>query len=77
MALVATCPTLAEEDGARADRSLTGLLALSRPLQVRGSSKAVMVGATGFEPVTFSVSGRRSPAELSARVRERCYTVVA
>jgi hypothetical protein len=27
-----------------------------------------VVGATGFEPVTSSVSGKRSPAELRARV---------
>jgi hypothetical protein len=26
-----------------------------------------VVGATGFEPVTSSVSGKRSPAELRAR----------
>ena len=28
-----------------------------------------VVGATGFEPVTSSVSGKRSPAELRARAR--------
>ncbi|HJQ08013.1 MAG TPA: hypothetical protein VJ836_00865 [Candidatus Saccharimonadales bacterium] len=55
MAYVATCPTLADEDGAPADLSLTNLLALARPLQVRGSSKAVMVGAEGLEPPTPSV----------------------
>jgi hypothetical protein len=32
----------------------------------------VLVGATGFEPVTSSVSGKRSPAELRAR-RTRSY----
>src|SRR5262245_2663311 len=29
--------------------------------------RVLMVGATGIEPVTSSVSGKRSPAELSAR----------
>ena len=31
--------------------------------------RAYVVGATGFEPVTSSVSGKRSPAELRARAR--------
>jgi hypothetical protein len=30
-----------------------------------------LVGRTGFEPVTSSVSGKRSPAELTARVPRR------
>src|SRR5580692_235579 len=30
-----------------------------------------LVGRTGFEPVTSSVSGKRSPAELTARVHRR------
>jgi hypothetical protein len=34
------------------------------------------VGATGFEPVTSSVSGKRSPAELRARAA-RSYGVGA
>jgi site-specific DNA recombinase len=33
----------------------------------QSSSKAVMVGDTGIEPVTSSVSGKRSPTELIAR----------
>jgi hypothetical protein len=32
-----------------------------------GSNKNPLVGGTGFEPVTSSVSGKRSPAELTAR----------
>jgi hypothetical protein len=31
----------------------------------------VVVGRTGFEPVTSSVSGKRSPTELTARVPRR------
>src|ERR1700722_1792657 len=33
-----------------------------------------VVGRTGFEPVTSSVSGKRSPAELTARVPRRDVT---
>jgi hypothetical protein len=36
----------------------------------------LLVGATGFEPVTSSVSGKRSPAELRARAA-RSYGVGA
>ena len=38
------------------DFTLTDLLVLARG--GKGSSKSVMVGRTGFEPVTFSVSGK-------------------
>ena len=34
--------------------------------ELKSSSNATMVGATGFEPVASSVSGKRSPPELSA-----------
>src|SRR4051794_39111810 len=37
------------------------------PTREAGGAKDYRVGATGFEPVTSSVSGKRSPAELSAR----------
>jgi hypothetical protein len=62
---LATCPTLASEDGARLDDlSLTDRLALAwalraedqpGPYAAKGSSKTVMVGDTGIEPVTSSV----------------------
>ena len=38
-----------------------------------GSTAWVLVGNTGFEPVTFSTSRRHSPAELIARVYFRCF----
>ena len=60
MAYVATCPTLAEEDGAPVDLSLTDLLALARPLQVRGSSKAVMVEHRRLELLTSCMPCKRS-----------------
>ena len=47
------------------DVTLTDLLFLAPG--GKGSSKSVMVGRTGFEPVTFSVSGRRAPAAPTAR----------
>ena len=31
----------------------------------------MLVGGTGIEPVTSSVSGKRSPAELTARDKAR------
>lgn len=36
----------------------------------RFTSRNLMVGDTGIEPVTFPVSGGRSPAELIARPEE-------
>jgi hypothetical protein len=57
-------------DGASAD-DLTSTDLLELALGGTGSSKPVMVGRTGFEPVTSSVSGKRSPAELTARVPRR------
>ena len=42
-----------------------GLLAVS--LSGHGLSRAALVRDTGIEPVTSSVSGKRSPAELIAR----------
>jgi hypothetical protein len=52
---------------------LPGSLALGheskRPdLGIRPDLRFYLVGATGFEPVTPSVSGKCSPAELRARV---------
>jgi hypothetical protein len=52
---VTKCPTLANEDGARTDLTLTDLLALSQPLQVRGSSRTIMVELRGFEPLRHQV----------------------
>jgi hypothetical protein len=54
------------------DRSTTfsGFLANLWQAATGGESREpfVLVGATGFEPVTPSVSGKCSPAELRARV---------
>ncbi len=41
--------------------------AAATTLKVQGSNNLVLVGDTGIEPVTSSVSGKRSPAELIAR----------
>jgi hypothetical protein len=54
-----------EGDGA-AWASLTGAELLDLALSGQGSSRAALVGDTGIEPVTSSVSGKRSPAELIA-----------
>ena len=35
--------------------------------QIKGSEYDCLVGGTGIEPVASSVSGKRSPAELTAR----------
>ena len=50
-----------------AARSLGGVRAGGGELEDALPNRA-MVGATGFEPVTPSVSGKCSPAELRARV---------
>src|SRR5512132_2775995 len=56
-----------------AARLLPGSLALSHESKrpdpgIRPDLRFYLVGATGFEPVTPSVSGKCSPAELRARV---------
>ncbi len=56
---IATCPTLADEDGARTDDlSLTDLLELAWLQRARGSNKTVMVELRGFEPLTPSMRTR-------------------
>ena len=42
-----------------------------RGVSSRAGNKKCLVGRTGFEPVTSSVSGKRSPTELTARVPRR------
>jgi site-specific DNA recombinase len=46
---------------------VTGADLLAATLGGHGSSKTALVGDTGIEPVTSSVSGKRSPTELVAR----------
>jgi DNA invertase Pin-like site-specific DNA recombinase len=48
-------PTLLTEGGVFTDVSLTGLLDLALAFRAGGSSRKVMVGDTGIEPVTSSV----------------------
>ncbi|SRR6266542_65683 len=60
---IATCPTLADEDGARTDDlSLTDLLELAWLQRARGSNKTVMVELRGFEPLTPSYRPSRPEA---------------
>jgi hypothetical protein len=45
-----------------------GSVVKPRSVPGRAGNKKCLVGRTGFEPVTSSVSGKRSPAELTAPV---------
>jgi hypothetical protein len=58
--------SLAREDEAAWTRR-TGADLLAMAILGHGSSKTALVGDTGIEPVTSSVSGKRSPTELIAR----------
>ena len=51
---------------------VTQLVALTprRPYPIAEKGPLTCVGGTGIEPVTSSVSGKRSPAELTAREAE-------
>jgi hypothetical protein len=53
--------------GRRERECAGGELQTSKTPHCEAASGAFLVGRTGFEPVTFSVSGRRAPAAPTAR----------
>ena len=58
--------TIANQMGV-ADQNLRNPVFIDETPNLQGFSR---VGTTGIEPVTSTVSGQRSPAELSARLPE-------